>query len=139
MHTSITMKRMHGAIVSLLHHSNVLKHFCNIYYSSCSVPGRQVPVLSPLLLGSLSEFVELQGHSEGQLQQGDHAQEPAAAPDGLVIPRHTPKANRPGKERMVRNSMPKHTLVTWVIIIRPHSTKTFCNRKQMRLRDCLNL
>lgn len=105
------------------------------------VPGGQVPVLSPLLPGSLSltEVVELQGQREGQLHQGDHAQEPVAAPDGLVIPRHTPKANRPGKERMVRNSMPKHTLVTWVIIIRPHSTKTFCNRKQMRLRDCLNL
>lgn len=95
-------------------------------------------MLSPLLLGSLSEVVELQGHSEGQLQQGDHAQEPVAAPDGLVISRHTPEANRPGKEKMVRNSMLKHTLVTWVLFIRPHSRNTYYNRKQMCLRDYLN-
>ena len=59
--------------------------------SYCIVPGGQVPVLSPLLPGSLSltEVVELQGQREGQLHQGDHAQEPVAAPDVPVVPRHT--------------------------------------------------
>ena len=54
----------------------------------------EVPVELPLLPGSLllPVVVELQTHSDEELQQGQGPQEPVAAPDGAVIAleaRHT--------------------------------------------------
>lgn len=57
-------------------------------------PVPEVPVELPLLPGSLSlsEVVELQTHSDEQLEDGHGPQQPVAAPDGPVIavrPHHT--------------------------------------------------
>lgn len=52
-----------------------------------SVLQTEVPVELPLLPGSLSlsEVVQLQTHSDEQLEEGDDPQQPVAAPDGAII------------------------------------------------------